>query len=300
MSRWTSHKTRTGNRSAIASAMFPITHSLSSVQTTYIGTVFFPFSSSDARAPPSSTSQTATAVWVVPKSLPMTGCIHKESYSNTSLVQCHHHFAQQLLISTVVTVLSLEALLVSSPSRCHSRCLYRSLGRGPVVYLQFFSRKAWPRRRLAHSLFHTTINAQRVLARQTCDVSSKRLERPPLAGACLPDGWIASSSVCVDVTMRRLSCANHSRHSTLHFLCSQKVTLVLGPTSLFLTLMLLPWHSIAAPRTQMLRCPCTTSSASVPLSLCSNEGSCLLMLTLHFADQLFRPPLHTFADNDGL
>ena len=75
---------------------------------------------------------------------------------------------------------------------------------------------------------------------------------------------------------------------------------MLGPMSLFLTLTLLPWHSMAAPRWQVLLFLCTASPALVPLSLCSNEGLCWLMLASHSEDQLFRPPLHAFADNDGL
>ena len=41
---------------------FPITRSSSSVQKTYVGTVFFQFSSSDTRTPPNPTSHTAAAL----------------------------------------------------------------------------------------------------------------------------------------------------------------------------------------------------------------------------------------------
>ena len=76
-------------------------------------------------------------------------------------------------------------------------------------------------------------------------------------------------------------------------LCTPKTTLVLGPTSLSLALMLLPCYSMAAPRWQALLVPHTASSALVPLSLCSNEGFCWLMLALHFEDYVLRPPLTT-------
>ena len=60
-------------------------------------------------------------------------------------------FLQQLLLSTVVNTLSPVALFASSPSRCHSHCLYRSLGRGPLCTCRIFRVKAGLRRRLTHS-----------------------------------------------------------------------------------------------------------------------------------------------------
>ena len=119
---------------------------------------------------------------------------------------------------------------------------------------------------------------------------SKRLEHrifllPRCVSSCwlqfrqefLWHGWISSSSdyvdaPCVASLVQVAQDIQHHRSVALPLL--PKTTLVLGPMSLFLTLVLLPWHSMAAPRWQVLLCPCTASSALVPLSLFSNEGSC--------------------------
>ena len=106
-------------------------------------------------------------------------------------------FLQQMLLSTVVNALSPVALFAWS---------------GPVVYLQDFPVKAGLRRRLRHSfpynhhgcMTHRPIGVTRGLkftplhanGCQTCDVSSKWLEHPPLASvhALLTDGSRAPPS----------------------------------------------------------------------------------------------------------
>ena len=128
-----------------------------------------------------------------------------------------------------------------------------------------FRVKSGPRRRLAHSLCpkqpsrwlhgapptwrHTRARASSpcspAVGRRTCDVSSKRLEHPPLA------------SMHVILTDRELLRLRRRHHRPRWWL---------GPMSLFLTLTLLPWHSTAAPRWQVLLFP-SASSALVPLSL---------------------------------
>ena len=133
------------------SHLFPITRSSSSVQTTYVGTVFFQFSSSETRAPPSLTSQTATAVGRS-QVYADDGMYPQGSYSSTSLVQCHHHFAQQLLLFTVVT------LVVTGSTLLRRLVVTLVVCTGPWVGARClpagsFRVKAGPRRRLAHNLF---------------------------------------------------------------------------------------------------------------------------------------------------
>ena len=177
-----------------------------------------------------------------------------------SLVKRDHYSAQQLLLLTIVTVVVTGALSFFTVSL--SLSLFAPvLGSGPVVYLQVLFRvKDGLRRRPTHSL-HTTFTAaphtahltsrtrsckfilHSAIARPIGDVISKRLEHPPL-GKCSPDGWIASPPSAQTSTMRRFfraSCPIHTfRIVALHFLCTPKTTLMLGPASLFLALVLLP------------------------------------------------------------
>ena len=206
------------------------------------------------------------------------------------------------MLFTVVAVVVTGSTLASSPSRCHSRCLYQSLGRSSLFTC---SVKAEVRRRLAHSLCPNVQNNRHsshlashacsckftllpVVARRTCDVSSKRLAHPPLASmrAILTDGSRAPPSAWTSPCVASLVqvTPDIQPHRSVALLLLPKTTLVLGPMSLFLTITLLPWHSMAAPRWQMLLFPCTASSALVPLSLCSNEGLCWLMLASHSED----------------
>ena len=164
---------------------FPITLSSSSAQTTYVGTVFFQFSSSDTRAPPNLTSQTAAAVEVVPKSVPMSGCVQR-----VVLQYFTRTVPPPFCAATVAFHRLVVTLVLCTGPWVGARCLPAGS----------FRVKAGPRRRLAQCKF-TLLPA---VACRIRDVS--RL------GACKTDGWIASSSVCVDVTMRRFSCASHSRH----------------------------------------------------------------------------------------
>ena len=101
--------------------------------------MFFQFSSTDTRTPPNSTSRTAASLQVVPKSLPMTGCIQKVvlQYFTCSLSPpccaatvafprrdcCRHQYHSLLLHRLVVT------LVVCT--------------RRPLFTCRLFSRKSW-------------------------------------------------------------------------------------------------------------------------------------------------------------
>ena len=115
---------------------FPITRSSSSVQTTYVGAVFFQFSSSDTRAPPnfnipdSSDSVGRSQDWADDGMYPM------GRTPSTSLVQCHHHLAQQLLLVTVLTFVVAGSTLCFFAVSLSLSLFVPVLGSGVVVCLQ--------------------------------------------------------------------------------------------------------------------------------------------------------------------
>ena len=206
MSRLTSHKTRPGSRSVIfqSHARRPRCKRRMSAQC----------SSNSHQAIRALLRMQHPRQHRHSKSVPMTGCIQR-SYSNTSLVQCHHHVAQQLLLFTVVTVVATGSTLASSPSRCHSHCLYRSLGRARCLPAGSFRVKGWATTpSCALSLSKTTVTAAwhtthlashacsckftllPAVTRRTRDVSSIRHEHPPLASmrVILTDGSRAPPS----------------------------------------------------------------------------------------------------------
>ena len=223
----------------------------------------------------------------------MTGCIQRVVLQYFTCTVSPPCCAATVAFSPSWLLSSPVALFASSPSRCHSRCLCRFLGRGPLFTCRLFSRKGGATTAFcALSLSKTTVTAAwrtTYLASHACSckftmlpaTSSSRL------GACNSDGWIASSSVCVHVTMRRFSCASQSRHPTASQRCTSsahKDHAGAWADELALDITLLPWHSMAVPRWQVLLFPCTASSALVPLSLCLNDGLWWLMLTSHSED----------------
>ena len=115
---------------------------------------------------------------------------------------------------------------------------------------------AWHITRLASHACSCKFTLLPEVARRTCDVSSKRLEHLPLASirVTLTDGSRAPPSAwtspCVASLVQVTPDIQPHRSVALPLL--PKTTLVLWPLSLFLTLTLLPWHSMAAPRWQLL------------------------------------------------
>ena len=169
MSRLTSHKTRPGNRSVISQshARRPRCKRRMSAQC----------SSNSHQAIRAllriQHPRQQRQLWVVPKSV-------LKYFTCTVSPPC---------CAATVT----GSTLASLPSRCHSRCLYLSLGRGPLFTCRFFSRKGWATTpscalSLCLSLTKTTVTAAwhtthlvsracsckftllPAVARRTCDV----------------------------------------------------------------------------------------------------------------------------------
>ena len=121
-----------------------------------------------------------------------------------------------------------------------------------------------------------------------------------ILGVCFVDGWIASSSVCVDVNNASLLfCKSPKPFNPHRRIAPQRPRWCLGRRAC-------SWHSCCfrntpwplhggkcssfLARRRQRRCLCP----------CSNEGLCWFMLASHFEDYHFRPPLPPFADNGGL
>ena len=139
MSRLTSHKTRPGSRSVIfqSHARRPRCKRRMSAQC----------SSNSHQAIRALLRMQHPRQHRHSKSVPMTGCIQR-SYSNTSLVQCQDHVAQQLLLFTIVAAVVTCVLCFITVSLSLSLFFVRVC----CFPAGSFHVKAGPRRRLVHSL----------------------------------------------------------------------------------------------------------------------------------------------------
>ena len=203
MSRLTLHMTRPGNRSVIFQShpRHPRSKRLVSAQCSSN-------SHQAIRAPLQiSTSQTAAALKVVPKSVPMTGCIQRvvlqvlHLYSVTTILRSNHCF------STVVTVVVAGSTLCFFTVSLSLPLFVPVLGgTTPSCALSLSTTTvtaAWHTTHLASHACSCKFTLLPAVARRTCDVSSKRLEYPPLASmrVILTDGSpvppSAQTSTCV-------------------------------------------------------------------------------------------------------
>ena len=149
---------------------------------------------------------------------------------------------------------------------------------GPWVGARFLSAssfrvKGGPRRRLGHSLcpkqpsrLHDTSPTwrhTRARASSPCSQQSRVALVMSQANGLLTDGSrappSAQTSPCVAFLVQVTP--DIQPHRSVAHLLLPETTLVLGLRSLFLTLTLLPWYSMTAPRWQVLLFPCMASSA---------------------------------------